>query len=740
MSTSQRTVSELEEIYLAAVARELTLRKYPDTILVERIRQKFTIIDDAEKLRKKLEQSFAAKKTRDIEKTLTLYSNIINEYEDIFRIEQKELDTIKSIIREVPILISMLESAVKHLPKVAGEASDSDKKIYKITLQELKSYLKEMKPLQEQRYKIDLTVKEALGVNKKTKSIKTRLDKLMISFEKKVEKFYDALSLMYKQARAKARAKSKSKKSKSKVKTKKKSKTKTVEKKSKEKALKSMIDMRVGVSDYVVFFKDTFKKLEKDFIKSKTNLQQYIPRAKGAGQGKAVSTIFTVALGRVNANHAAVKLLNQLKNMQSDFEKIKQKGNAIISQNEETSNAEIQGRIDVGLTENSSAMTDQSKHATYLRTAVLNAVSDFINQQSVKDAALYDLYTPLAQIPALSDMDDITGIINETLENSQHRFDEKFIKILKNNLAHAFKSIPYKFVDVATNTNEIIFDPSKGQEIINVNSVASALNERSALLDKGAHVLEDYNVLIEKFIEVYKTESHIASTIRNLSASLKTSFEKLKQKAAPYLYDNNINLLMGHITQALYVMEGVMLTENEAIQKTYDVKSLLKQLSTAIDIAAKGKREETASEKKTASKESTAKLAESQIILYNLIVDILSTNPEIKKSSQYLVNILEKQKLKSHYSESVGPISVASDLIAIGGAANESENPGYPSNRVKPGNLFTRKAASKRGHDFIELIGKLNSDFVKNPANVSKLIEDVKTFQKGVAKIRKDLR
>ncbi len=723
MSTSQHNESELEQAYLASVARELNLRKYPDTILIERIRQKYKIIADVEKIRKNLQPLFADKKFRDIEKAMKLYETKIAEFEEIFNIEQAELDAIKSIIREVPILITMLESATKHLPKVDADAPDNDKKFHKITLQELKTYLKEMKLLQTQRYKINLTIQEAQAINKKTKSVKNKLDKLMIAFEKKVEKFYDALSLMYKKARAKSRAKSKAKnKTKTKAKTKKSKKklSEKAEKKSKAKVLSSMLEMRIGISDYVKFFQDTFSKQDKDFAKIHTKLKGYIPVASNVTHGKTITTLASKVEQRMMVNHDGKVLLHKLKSMQANFEVIKHRAKELIAQNDES---EVHNNIDAQMKANSTNMLDESKHGTHLRTAVLNAVSEYINQQPVKDAALYDLYTPLAQIPALTDIDDITGIINETLENSRRNFDDKFIKILKNNLAHAFKTTPFRFEDAQSNTNAIVFDPTKGQELVNTDSVATALNERGSLLDKGAYTVEEYENLADQYIKLYKIESHNASHVSHLRESIKTSFEKLKVAAEPYLYDNNINLLLGHITHIIYLLENPSLPVRDADQKSTTAKGYLKQLTTAIDAAAEAKPQRNTEDN----------LLNTQLQLYNLIIEVLGSNPELSGPSQAVINTLDKQKLKLRYSASVGEVSTPTNLIALGGVARNSAEPVSPS-KTKSVTLFSKsKSKSKRGNDFIALIGKLDKDFIKEESNLTQLIAEVKKFKKGNA-------
>jgi hypothetical protein len=234
-------------------------------------------------------------------------------------------------------------------------------------------------------------------------------------------------------------------------------------------------------------------------------------------------------------------------------------------------------------------------------------------------------------------------------------------------------------------------------------------------------VLEEYNNLIEQYIDLYKKESYTVTLISNHRKTLTPVMEKLKAAAEPYLYDNNINMLLGHISHVIYLLENPTLTAKEADIKSYAAKGYIKQLTAAIAAAAEEK----------PLRNDEVKLEEVQVTLYNLIVDVLGSNPELKTPAQDLINMLDKQHLKLRYSQSVGEVSIASNLIALGGVARNSAEPVSPS-KPKSVTLFS-KTKGKRGHDFVNLIGKLDKDFIKEEVNLTQLIEDVKTFKKGSA-------
>jgi hypothetical protein len=210
--TSITAVEEFTETYEALKYQELFFRKYPNTILTVRIQEKYP-----EKLREiittgeKILLSLNNENLKDAKQNLESYKKKIAAYGLIFEEEQIELDKIHMITRDVTDLSREVESQIKSVPKLTktSEVSDADKKINKLTATKLSNIRKETNALVALRYKIDLTLVDALAIAEQVKSLREALIKLMNAYAKKNEKYFTTLALFYKKVRAKARVKAK---------------------------------------------------------------------------------------------------------------------------------------------------------------------------------------------------------------------------------------------------------------------------------------------------------------------------------------------------------------------------------------------------------------------------------------------------------------------------------------------------------------------------------------------------
>jgi hypothetical protein len=163
------------------------IRKYPDTVLIERIKiahvdLESEITEIKIELEKCIEVSGQLSKSPKAKNLLDKYKNKINQYHEVFHHEQHDLDEIKKIRREVADFQRESREDLKLVDaKIDSSEDPAVKKILRSMQRKVKAHLKDLRDMENKLHDITLTKKEAEKLCSEKKRIERAYKKLHVA-------------------------------------------------------------------------------------------------------------------------------------------------------------------------------------------------------------------------------------------------------------------------------------------------------------------------------------------------------------------------------------------------------------------------------------------------------------------------------------------------------------------------------------------------------------------------------
>lgn len=184
---SSSAPTPFHEEYLREMNRIAEIRKYPDTVLIERIKLahedlEAEISQVKAELEKHLENKAHGGKIRDGKNLLNKYKDKINEYNAAFIHEQNNLDEIKKIRREVADFHRQSREDVKSIEdKMAAAEDENTKKVLRSIMRKVKAHLKDLRAIETKLHDITLTRRQAAMLCTEKKRIEKVYKKLHVN-------------------------------------------------------------------------------------------------------------------------------------------------------------------------------------------------------------------------------------------------------------------------------------------------------------------------------------------------------------------------------------------------------------------------------------------------------------------------------------------------------------------------------------------------------------------------------
>jgi hypothetical protein len=179
--------TQLHQEYQREQNRIAEMRKYPDTVLIERIKLAHVnleaeILEIKSELEKHVEASGELGKSPKTKSLLDKFKNKINEYNAAFHTEQSDLDEIKKIRRELADFHRESKEDLKLVDNKINSTEDpAVKKVLRSMLRKVKAHLKDLRDMETKLHDITLTKKEAIKLCSEKKRIENTYKKLHVS-------------------------------------------------------------------------------------------------------------------------------------------------------------------------------------------------------------------------------------------------------------------------------------------------------------------------------------------------------------------------------------------------------------------------------------------------------------------------------------------------------------------------------------------------------------------------------